>query len=128
MQIKKTKNPKALVLFSGGLDSILAVKTLEAQNIDVTAVCFKSTFFNADHAKKSAEALNIKLIVNDIRDKFLELVKNPPSGYGKNLNPCIDCHALMAQEASRVMEEGDYDFLASGEVLGQRPFSQNKNA
>ena len=128
MQDKEIKNPKALVLFSGGLDSILAVKTLEAQNIDVTAICFKSNFFNENQAKKSAEDFNIKLIVKDIGDKFLEVVKNPPSGYGKNLNPCIDCHALMAQEAFQIMKDGDYDFLASGEVLGQRPFSQNKNA
>ena len=128
MQDSETKKPKALVLFSGGLDSILAVKTLEAQNIDVTAICFKSNFFNEDQAKKYAEVLNVKLIVNDIRNKFLEVVKNPPSGYGKNLNPCIDCHALMAQEASCIMEDGDYDFLASGEVLGQRPFSQNRSA
>jgi len=128
MQEKNKRKVKALVLFSGGLDSILAVKTLEAQDIDVSAICFRSNFFNEEQAKKTSEELGIKLIVKDIKDKFLKVLKNPPSGYGKNLNPCIDCHALMAQEALSFMRKNDYDFLASGEVLGQRPFSQNKNA
>jgi predicted adenine nucleotide alpha hydrolase (AANH) superfamily ATPase len=128
MSAEEAKNTKALVLFSGGLDSILAVKVLEAQNIDVIAICFKSNFFNEEQAKKSAEDLGIKLIVEDISEKLLKIVKNPPSGYGKNLNPCIDCHTLMVQEATQVAKKQGYDFLASGEVLGQRPFSQNKNA
>ena len=122
-EIKKTK---ALVLFSGGLDSILAVKTLEEQGIEVGALCFRSNFFNEENARKMAEKLKIDLIVEDISKKLLEIVKNPPSGYGKNLNPCIDCHALMIREAKRIAEERQYDFLASGEVLGQRPFSQKR--
>jgi len=122
------KKIKALVLFSGGLDSILALKTLEEQGILVDALCFRSNFFNEDNARKMAEKLGIKLIVKDISAKLLDIVKNPPSGYGKNLNPCIDCHTLMIQEANRFAKENNYDFLASGEVLGQRPFSQNRKS
>jgi len=121
---------KALVLFSGGLDSILAVKILQAQNIEVEAVCFTSNFFDCIKAKESAEQIGIKLNVIDIGEEILSLVKNPPSGYGKNLNPCIDCHALMIRKADEFARAGggQYDFIATGEVLGQRPFSQNKEA
>jgi tRNA-uridine 2-sulfurtransferase len=119
---------KALVLFSGGLDSLLAVKTLEAQNIDVTAICFASNFFGAKKAKNIAEKNNIKLKIVDISEKILDLVKNPPSGYGKNLNPCVDCHSLMIREAGKIIKDEGLDFVATGEVLGQRPFSQNKEA
>ena len=130
---------RALVLFSGGLDSILAVKVLELQDIEVTGLCFISNFFGCDNAKKTAEANNVNLRIEDISDDILTLVKNPPSGYGKNLNPCIDCHSLMIKKAAEHLSlypspsqgegRGDiYDFIATGEVLGQRPFSQNRVA
>lgn len=122
------KKISALVLFSGGLDSILAVKILEKQNIDVTALAFKSYFFDTKQAEESAKKNKIKLIVENISDKHWEIVKNPKSGYGKNLNPCIDCHSLMFQTAWKIKEKKGIDILATGEVLGQRPFSQNKNA
>lgn len=122
------KKAKALVLFSGGLDSILAVAVLRQQNIEVTALGFESNFYDAKKAKESAKALGIKIRTIDISKDMLALTKNPPNGYGKNMNPCIDCHGLMFGRAGNIMREQDYDLLATGEVLGQRPFSQNKEA
>ncbi|MCK5061569.1 tRNA 4-thiouridine(8) synthase ThiI [Candidatus Parcubacteria bacterium] len=119
---------KALVLFSGGLDSILAVKMLQAQKIAVTAICFTSNFFNAELAKESARNLEIPILIKDISGAELKLVKNPPHGYGKHLNPCIDCHAMMIRLAGEIARKQGFDFVATGEVLGQRPFSQNKKA
>ncbi|MCK4540314.1 7-cyano-7-deazaguanine synthase [Candidatus Parcubacteria bacterium] len=119
---------KALVLFSGGLDSILAVKMLQTQKIAVTAICFESNFYDAKKAKESAKKLDIDLKVIDIKEEMLALVKNPFSGYGKNLNPCIDCHSLMIKKAGAIAKKEGFDFVATGEVLGQRPFSQNRKA
>ena len=119
---------KALVLFSGGLDSILAVKMLQAQKITVTAVCFESNFYDAKKAKEEAKKLDIDLKVINIQKEMLALVKNPFSGYGKNLNPCIDCHSLMIKKAGEIAKKENFNFVATGEVLGQRPFSQNKQA
>src|SRR4030042_3340453 len=118
--------PKALVLLSGGLDSMLAAKILQEQGIEVTGVCFTSNFFGSTKAETAAKVINIPLRVIDISQKILELVKNPPNGYGKNLNPCLDCHTLMIKRASAIMKAEGYDIVATGEVLGQRPFSQNK--
>ena len=119
---------KALVLFSGGLDSMLAVKILQAQNVEVAGICFTSNFFNADKALSAAKQLKIELSTPDISEEILALVKNPPSGYGKNMNPCVDCHAMMMRLAGQIAQEKGFDFIATGEVLGQRPFSQNKEA
>lgn len=119
--------PKAIVLLSGGLDSMLAVKVLQAQNIEVEGVCFESNFFSADKAKSAAEQIGIKLNIIDTKNEILTLVKNPPSGYGKNMNPCLDCHALMVRTAWGKLGK-NFDMIATGEVLGQRPFSQNKDA
>ncbi|MEA1962619.1 MAG: 7-cyano-7-deazaguanine synthase [Patescibacteria group bacterium] len=119
---------KALVLFSGGLDSILAVKMLQEQKIAVTALCFTSNFYDAKKAKESAKKLDVDLKIADIQTEMLALVKNPFSGYGKNLNPCIDCHSLMIKKAGEIAKSEGFDFVATGEVLGQRPFSQNKKA
>jgi len=149
----KTEKAKirALMLLSGGLDSILAVKILQEQDIEVTGLTFVSYFFNANSAKKAAQQLKIKLKIIDFSDEHLAMVKNPPHGYGKAVNPCIDCHVLMlrkAKEISRlgqapnrdnpsdtVLESGTvpkglslFDFIATGEVLGERPMSQNKQA
>ncbi len=122
------KQIKALVVFSGGLDSILAVKILQEQNIKVQALCFESNFYNADTAKITAEQLGIDLKIINISDKILELTKDPPNGLGKNMNPCIDCHGMMFRIAGLEMKNNNFDILATGEVLGQRPFSQNKDA
>lgn len=125
------KNPshfKALALFSGGLDSILAVKLIQSQGIEVEAVVFVSPFFNEKNAEKSAKMLGIKLHKIDITDKIIEILKNPKYGFGKNLNPCIDCHLLMIKEASKLMKTIGADFLITGEVVGERPKSQNYKA
>jgi tRNA-uridine 2-sulfurtransferase len=122
------KQTRALVLFSGGLDSMLAVKILERQNIKVDGVCFRSSFFEPHNAIKSAEVIGLDLKIVDIGEGILKLVKNPPSGYGKNLNPCIDCHSLMIKTAGQIARKEKYDIVATGEVLGQRPFSQRKEA
>ena len=119
---------KALVVFSGGLDSILAVKILQAQNIEVKALSFESNFYNADKAVEAASQLGIEIKVINISDKILALTKDPPNGLGKNMNPCIDCHGMMFQIAGLEMKKDNLDILATGEVLGQRPFSQNKDA
>jgi hypothetical protein len=129
---------KALVLLSGGLDSMLAARILMEQGVEVVGLSFKSVFFSTDKARKSAEQLGINFIEADFTDEHLEMVKNPAHGYGKNMNPCIDCHTLMLRKAKEIMEGksplppfvkgGKYDFVATGEVLGQRPMSQNKKA
>lgn len=119
---------KALVLFSGGLDSIIAVKLLQKQNIDVTGVCFYSPFYGCEKAIESASELGMELKTIDVSGEMLKTVKNPVCGYGKNLNPCIDCHAMMIRLAAEIAKKEKYDFVATGEVLGQRPFSQNKEA
>ena len=125
MRAKKTRI-KALILFSGGLDSILAVKLLQEQDIDVTGISFVSYFFNADLAEKAAKNLNIKLKIVDFSDEHLAMVKNPHYGYGKAINPCIDCHLMMLKKTKKELKE--FNFIATGEVLGERPMSQNKQA
>lgn len=116
---------KALALMSGGLDSILAAKLVSDQGVDVTGLCFKSAFFGSRNAEKMAEQIGIPLIVIDFTEEHLKMTKKPKHGYGKNMNPCIDCHAMMLNYAGRYMEEHGYDFLITGEVLNQRPMSQN---
>ncbi|MDZ4384845.1 MAG: tRNA 4-thiouridine(8) synthase ThiI, partial [Candidatus Moranbacteria bacterium] len=113
------------VLFSGGLDSVLAAKILEKQNIEVTALSFVSYFFDDSKAKVSAEKNRIRMRSADFSDSHSEVVKNPKRGYGSAMNPCIDCHLLMIREAGRIMREEGFDFVATGEILGQRPMSQN---
>jgi tRNA-uridine 2-sulfurtransferase len=124
------RKKKALVLLSGGLDSQIAVKILEEQNIKVEGICFVSSFYGSEKAELAAKNLKIKLHIIDIGDEMLGLVKKPLSGYGKNMNPCIDCHAMMIRLAKKFGDNiysSDKDIIiATGEVLGQRPFSQNK--
>lgn len=122
------EKPKTLLLFSGGLDSILAAKILEKQGIEVTALAFESYFFTAEQAKRSAKENNIKLIVRDISFPHFKIVKKPLFGYGSGVNPCIDCHLLMLKEAKKIAREKKFDFIATGEVLRQRPMSQNFQA
>ncbi len=119
-------NVRALGLCSGGLDSILAALVLRQQGIEVTWISFETPFFTADKARRAARQTGIPLIVQDITTPYLEMLKNPPCGYGQHLNPCMDCHAMMFRVAgSRLQSEG-YAFLFSGEVLGQRPMSQTR--
>jgi len=125
MKTKKNKT-RALALFSGGLDSILAVKILQRQGIEVTGLTFVSYFFDSKLAEKAAKQLNIKLKTVDISDEHLEIVKKPYYGRGKAMNPCIDCHLLMLKKAKEAA--GKFDFIFTGDVLGERPMSQNKQA
>lgn len=119
---------RALVLLSGGLDSTLAVKVLMEQGIEVVGINFFSYFTNPSKAREAAAELGIKLIEVELSDRHLAMVKNPQYGYGKNMNPCIDCHGFMLREAKRVLLKEKFDFLATGEILGQRPMSQNKDS
>ncbi len=118
---------RALVLLSGWLDSLLAVNVLQEQGVEVVGLTFESPFFGSKNAKKGAEQLGIELIVKDISEEELALVKDPPHGYGKQMNPCIDCHAQMFRKAGEMLVEG-FDFIATGEVLGERPMSQNRQS
>lgn len=104
---------------------MLAVKILEAAGCEVAALTFESPFFTAEKAEISAHNLGIELFVEDFSDAILTLVKNPPHGFGKNLNPCLDCHAAMFRRAADFAAKNNFQIIASGEVLGQRPFSQN---
>jgi len=117
-----------IALFSGGLDSILAVKVIEQQNIKVEAITFVTPFFGPEIAQRSIKDTNATLHIVDISERHFEMLKNPPHGYGKNMNPCIDCHALMFKCAGEMMKELNADFIFSGEVLGERPMSQNRNS
>jgi len=119
---------KALGLMSGGLDSTLAALALMRQGVEVTGISFVTPFFGADKAITTAEKFGYPLIVQEISDVHLEMVKKPKYGYGRNMNPCIDCHAMMFRLAGEIMERDRFDFLFSGEVLGQRPMSQNASA
>jgi len=122
------KKIKALLLFSGGLDSILAAKILMEQGIDVLGLTLKSYFFDAEQAKKSAQVIGLSLKIVDFSKEHLKVVKNPQYGYGKAVNPCIDCHLLMLKKARSIMIKQGFDFIATGEVLGERPMSQNQRA
>ena len=112
-------------LISGGLDSILTARILMEQGIRVIGISFKTPFFGATKAKRASEKIGFELRVEDISEEHIEMVRNPKHGYGKNMNPCIDCHALMFRHAGRIMEAEGADFLFSGEVLDERPMSQN---
>ncbi|MBU4082928.1 tRNA 4-thiouridine(8) synthase ThiI [Patescibacteria group bacterium] len=129
MKNGKTK-VKCLALLSGGLDSILAVKILQKQGVVVTGLCFASYFFKSELAERAAEWLGIDLKIVDISDEHLKMVKSPVYGYGKNANPCIDCHLMMLKKAKEIIRLSDSrtHFVATGEVLGERPMSQNKGA
>ena len=119
---------KGIGLFSGGLDSILAAKVIEGLGIGITGVAFETPFFDAMKAKEIAHKIGLPLMVMDITDEHLLMLGAPRYGYGKNMNPCIDCHILMLKKAGEVMEETGADFLFTGEVLGQRPMSQGKQS
>ncbi|MFH1002252.1 MAG: tRNA 4-thiouridine(8) synthase ThiI [bacterium] len=119
---------KAVALFSGGLDSILALKLIQEQGIEVKGVNFKTPFFGLDEAYVIAKDLDINLEIIDITEELLKILKKPKYGFGKNMNPCIDCHALMFKKAGEYMNKIGASFILSGEVLGERPMSQNRNS
>jgi len=127
--------PKAVALYSGGLDSTLAILVMMRHGIDVTAITFMN-HFGCDISDKSScskdpFAASVKfgftVKLAHLSDKFLSIVKNPKYGHGKNLNPCVDCRILMLKEAREFMKLMKADFLITGEVLGQRPMSQRRD-
>jgi tRNA U34 2-thiouridine synthase MnmA/TrmU len=119
---------KGIALFSGGLDSSLAFKVIEKQGIEVLGITFETPFFSAARARASANRIGLPLTVLNITEEHLHMLHAPRYGYGKNMNPCIDCHTLMLKIAGRSMEEEGADFVFTGEVLGQRPMSQGKQS
>jgi tRNA U34 2-thiouridine synthase MnmA/TrmU len=126
---------KAVALLSGGLDSTLAVHLMKSMGIEVVALNFTTVFCRCNRggsckseAKKVSEALGIPVKMMNITDSFLKLVKKPKYGYGKNMNPCIDCRINMFRMAGQLMREIGADFIVTGEVLGQRPMSQRRAA
>ncbi|QOG13053.1 argininosuccinate synthase domain-containing protein [Arcobacter sp. FWKO B] len=124
---------RALALFSGGLDSTLAMKLIIDQGIEVVAVHidmgFGGTNDKRDYLQNLCNQIGAKLEILDLRKEFLdEVLFTPKYGYGKNFNPCIDCHGFMFRYTSKLLEKFDASFMISGEVLGQRPMSQKKES
>lgn len=122
---------RALALFSGGLDSILAARVVAAQGIEVLAVTFVTPFFQyriledvAAYRKDIRRKYGLEVLVEDISEGYLELLHHPRHGFGKHFNPCIDCKIMMLQRAREMLTEVGASFLVTGEVLGQRPMSQ----
>ena len=115
-------------LISGGLDSVLAARVLQDQNIRAIGISFVTPFFGSAKAERAAEIIQMELRAVDITEIHLEMLQAPKHGYGKGMNPCIDCHTLMFREAGKIMEAEGADFLFSGEVLGERPMSQNRQS
>lgn len=133
---------KAVALISGGLDSMLAARTIQKQGIHVEGINFYTGFCIEGHthaihntnknkpkrnnALWTAEQLGIKLNIIDIIQEYKKIVLNPKHGYGAYLNPCLDCKIFMVSKAKQWMEENQFDFIITGEVIGQRPKSQLK--
>jgi len=114
---------KALVLMSGGLDSILAARILQEQ-CEVEGICFESPFFSCEKAQEAAKQLAIPLKIVKLGKKYYKMLRKPKHGYGSAINPCIDCHAFMLKQARKMMRKEKADFIATGEVLNERPMSQ----
>lgn len=123
-------------MFSGGLDSILAIRLVKEAGVEVEAVHFLIPFLQdihhlADHKRRIAEAaaqLDVKLHFVPLGEDYLRIIEKPRFGYGKNLNPCIDCRIFQLEQAARLMRQIGASFLVTGEVLGQRPKSQHEAA
>jgi tRNA-specific 2-thiouridylase len=120
------RQARALGLCSGGLDSMLAGLVLREQGIQVEWIAFETPFFSSAKARKASRLTGIPLTVQPIFPEYMAMLLNPRAGYGKQMNPCMDCHALMFRLAGQIMAVRGFDFLFSGEVLGQRPMSQTK--
>ena len=138
-----SQKPKAVALISGGLDSLLAARVVMDQGVHVEGINFYTGFCVEGHthairkqdrarpkrnnALWSAEQLGIKLHLVDIIEEYKDVVINPKHGYGANLNPCLDCKIFMVDKARQWIEENGFDFIITGEVVGQRPMSQRKH-
>ncbi len=138
-----TMQRKAVALVSGGLDSMLAVRVILDQGVHVEGINFFTGFCVEGHTqairKKDpdkpkrnnalwvAEQLGIKLHIIDVVDEYKDVLLNPKHGYGANMNPCLDCKGFMVKKAHQWMLENEFDFIITGEVIGQRPMSQRKD-
>jgi len=128
-------NKKAVALLSGGLDSTLAVKLMIDQGIDITAVHFTSVFCNCSsktagckmHARKVAEEFSVPITVIHKGMDYIKMVEKPPHGHGSGMNACIDCRIYMLRKVKEMMPQMDASFVITGEVLGQRPMSQQRH-
>jgi tRNA U34 2-thiouridine synthase MnmA/TrmU len=126
---------KAVMLLSGGLDSLLAARVILEQGVELEALNFFTIFCNCtpksrccSSAASAVRQLGIQLkVINNTQD-FLNVVRNPAHGYGSNLNPCIDCRILMFRKAGEYMHRTGASFIVTGEVLGERPMSQRRKA
>lgn len=119
---------KAIALLSGGLDSALAAKLIKDQGIEVIGLHFLSPFGCQSKVEQVAVEIGIRLILKHKGEALLDLIKNPQYGYGSQMNPCIDCRIMMFQMAKQVMHAEQAHFIVTGEVLGQRPMSQRRQA
>ena len=124
---------RALALFSGGLDSMLAIKAIVDQGIDVVAIHIKTGFGGtkdiSELMRGRARQAGAEMEIIDVREEYIQkILFDPVYGYGKNFNPCIDCHGYMFKVARGLMEKYDASFLITGEVVGQRPMSQRADA
>jgi len=134
---------KAVALISGGLDSMLAAKLVKDQGVHVEGINFFTGFCVEGHthairrdrrdkpkrnnALWSAEQIGIRLHIVDVIEEYKDVVMNPKHGYGAHLNPCLDCKGFMVKKAREWMENHGFDFIVTGEVIGQRPMSQRKD-
>jgi len=131
----KSTTHKAVALLSGGLDSMLAILTMLRQGIQVSAIRFITPFdpdisddtFRETRYQSLRHKWGFEITVRHLRNEMLNIVTKPKHGYGKNMNPCIDCRILMLKEAKQFLDTIGADFLVTGEVLGQRPMSQRKD-
>lgn len=119
-------NVRALGLLSGGLDSALAAKLLIDQGIDVVGLYLESPTACRSSVREVAEHLGIQLVTREKGEAYARLLRAPRFGYGRNMNPCVDCRVFMFEMAKPVMEETGSRFLFTGEVMGQRPMSQTR--
>jgi len=126
--IESKEKIKALSLLSGGLDSQLAICVLRDQGIHVEGITFESPFFSPVIAQRAAEALGVPIHIVDFTAEILGLLARNKHGFGSEMNPCIDCHTLMIKRAGMIMKEMGFHFLSTGEVLSQRPMSQNRQS
>lgn len=133
MNNKTHIQPKAIALLSGGLDSTLAIKIMLEQNVEITAVNFISPFCTCSPRREGtcylalavAQRLGVKIRVLNKGMEYLKIVEHPRFGYGRGMNPCLDCRIFMLKKAAAIMEEEKAQFIITGEVLGQRPMSQH---
>jgi tRNA U34 2-thiouridine synthase MnmA/TrmU len=123
---------KAIGLLSGGLDSTLALRLMLDQGIEVLALTLITPFcpYNKKELEREVSKLaakfNTPIKIISLATDYIKMVRNPKYGYGKQLNPCIDCRIFMLKKAKQLMEEVGGSFIFTGEVLGQRPMSQRK--